>query len=95
MRGRGHGAPLGPPGLDDHDRLFSGGLLHRIDKARPVLDAFDIHEDDLGALLPGEILKQISLINIALVADGNDGRKPDIFHFCFADHGKARERPTA
>ena len=59
-----------PPHLERDDRFCH--LLRCFEKFSAVVDVFQVHADDLGAVIRIEVLEHIRFINIRLVADADD-----------------------
>ena len=64
-----------PAGLDDHDRLDSGGGARRRHELAGILDRLDVKQDGLGLFIQREVIEQIGDIDIELVADRDDAGK--------------------
>jgi predicted CoA-binding protein len=72
--GSSHRPSLGSTGLDHHNGFPACCFLKNLNKARPILQSFDIDHDDPGSLIVEEVFQQIAFVKVRLVADrSHDG----------------------
>ena len=60
---------LGPSGLEDHDGLLHGHVLDGVDELLSVADTLEVHSDDLGVGIVGDLVEEVCLIDTCLVSE--------------------------
>ena len=67
---RGHtGAALGHGGLDHDDRLPGKDVTGKTEETATVLDAFQVHTNEVRAIVMTEIFQHVAFIHLALVTE--------------------------
>src|SRR5690606_29889642 len=89
------GAGFGLPALPDNDGLALAGFAERFEEAAAILHAFDVHADDLGFVVEGEVFEVVRDIEDDGVAEADAAAEVHAVRRCDgAEIGRAswRER---
>ena len=70
--GRGGGTGLGPSALEDHDGLLDLGVLDLVDELLAVGDTLAVHSQDLGLGVLHDVVDDVGLVQVGLVAEGDE-----------------------
>jgi hypothetical protein len=65
-------------GLEQDDRLDAGGRTQRAHEAAGVTDAFDVHQDVVGAVVVDQVVEDFAEIDVGRHAQRNDRREADL-----------------
>ncbi len=76
MRFRGSRAPCMATGFNDNDGLGAGRGASCGHELTGVLDQLDVKQNGPRAAIEREVVKQVAEIDVQLIPDRYDGRKP-------------------
>lgn len=78
VRRSGSLTTAGSAGLQDDDGLLAAGLWDLLEEGLAVDDRLKVQKDDLGVLILANFLDQLDLVNVALVAEGDEVGEADV-----------------
>jgi hypothetical protein len=91
VRRRGLQSIAGPAGLDDHHRLVSSRGASRRHELPRRLDRFDVEQDRARVRVAGEMVEQITEVDVGALAERDHVRKADAPRMCpVEDRGHQR-----
>jgi hypothetical protein len=75
-------------GLEQDDRLDAGGGAQRAHEAAGVADAFDVHQDVVGAVVVDQVVEDFAEIDVGRHAERDDRGEADLVALGPVEHGR-------